>query len=37
MISLPAPLHHGRSDELKALFKVDPTAQCDTHAAVKCK
>ena len=23
-------------DELKALFRVDPHAECDTHAAIKC-
>jgi hypothetical protein len=23
-------------DELKALFRVDPQAQCDTHDAIKC-
>ncbi|GAB4822557.1 hypothetical protein N2152v2_009603 [Parachlorella kessleri] len=24
-------------DELRALFKVDPTIDCDTHKAIKCK
>ena len=24
-------------DELKALFKVDPSQQCDTHGAIKCR
>lgn len=23
-------------DELRSLFRVDPTARCDTHAAIKC-
>lgn len=23
-------------DELKALFRVDPAVQCDTHNAIKC-
>ena len=34
---LPAslPATHNR-DELKALFRVDPGVQCDTHAAIKC-
>ena len=26
-----------RRDELKALFKVDPSQQCDTHGAIKCR
>lgn len=24
------------SDELKALFRVDPAVQCDTHNTIKC-
>lgn len=31
---LSCPNHR---DELRALFKVDPTVECDTHSAIKCK